>query len=350
MVDKEKKKSIRRKAFELVAKNPLGVPHRLAKAFNISRQAAHQHIKALVAEGLLEAQGVTRARIYHLAPLRATKKCYPREGLAEDIAWREVFAPLVSDLPENVRQIWQYGVTEMVNNAIDHSGSEFVTVGMTRNALFTDGWVLDEGEGIFLKIQKALGFYDPREAILELAKGKLTTEPDRHTGEGIFFTSKVFDQFDIVSGKLHFLHSGEPLDILFERRKDASGTFVIMRLTNDSTRTIKEVLDQFAVPEEYTFARTVVPVKLALYEGESLVSRSQAKRLSMRFERFQYVVLDFDGVAEIGQAFADELFRVFSEANPQVLLTWINTTLAVENMIKRVHSPAASTRSVPFTN
>lgn len=37
MVDKEKKKSIRRKAFELVVKNSLGVPTRLAKAFNISR-------------------------------------------------------------------------------------------------------------------------------------------------------------------------------------------------------------------------------------------------------------------------------------------------------------------------
>jgi len=77
-------------------------------------------------------------------------------------------------------------------------------------------------------------------------------------------------------------------------------------------------------------------VKLALYEGEALVSRSQAKRLSMRFERFRYVVLDFSGVKEICQAFADELFRIFAEAHPQVLLTWINTTDSVENMIKRV--------------
>jgi hypothetical protein len=338
MIDKEKRSLITRTALEFASKDSLGLTNHLVKEFGISRQSANNHVKALVSEGLLEANGVTRARTYRLAVINSAQKRYPRKGLAEDIAWRDVFAPIVYDLPENVRRIWQYGVTEMVNNAIDHSGSEFVSVGISRNALFTDGWVLDEGEGIFLKIQKALGLYDPREAILELAKGKLTTEPASHTGEGIFFTSKIFDKFDIVSGKLHFLHNVKPLDILFERPEDARGTYVIMRLANDSPRTIKAVMDEFAAPEEYSFAKTIVPVKLALYEGEALVSRSQAKRLSMRFERFRYVVLDFSGVNEIGQAFADELFRIFAEAHPQVLLTWINTTDAVENMIKRVRS------------
>jgi signal transduction histidine kinase len=90
------------------------------------------------------------------------------------------------DLPQNVRDIWHYGVTEMVNNAIDHSASPEVRVGLRRNALFTAVAVADDGEGIFLKIQRALGLYDAREAILELAKGKLTTAPQNHSGEGIF--------------------------------------------------------------------------------------------------------------------------------------------------------------------
>ena len=34
--------------------------------------------------------------------------------------------------------------------------------------------------------------------VWELPKsGKLTTDPDNHTGEGIFFTSRVFDEFEI---------------------------------------------------------------------------------------------------------------------------------------------------------
>ena len=75
----------------------------------------------------------------------------------------------------------------MVNNAIDHSGSVQVAVGLIRDALNTSVYIADEGEGIFLKIQRALNLYDPRKAILELAKGKLTTDPVNHTGEGIFF-------------------------------------------------------------------------------------------------------------------------------------------------------------------
>jgi hypothetical protein len=115
-----------------------------------------------------------------------------------------------------------------------------------------------------------------------------------------------------------------------------------MRLENDSTRTLQSVFQQFAAPEEYSFDKTIVPVRLAQYEGEKLVSRSQAKRLAARFERFRQVVLDFDGVAEIGQAFGDELFRVFASAHPQVELSEVNLTPAVAQMISRARSSAAS--------
>lgn len=95
------------------------------------------------------------------------------------------------------------------------------------------------GEGIFLKIQHALNLYDPREAILELAKGKFTTDPARHSGEGIFFSSKVFDAFDIRSGRLYFTHDTDQTDILIERSIDAPGTLVFMQLDNDSPRTTR---------------------------------------------------------------------------------------------------------------
>ena len=143
------------------------------------------------------------------------------------------------------------------------------------------------------------------------------------------------DAFDIRSGKLHFMHGEWGTDRLLERPADAPGTLVSMRLSNDSVRTLQEIFDQFSAPEEYTFAKTIVPVRLAQHEGEKLVSRSEAKRLTMRFERFQTVVLDFTGVEEIGQAFANEVFRVFGNAHPTTQLLPINLTLAVENMVKR---------------
>lgn len=331
---------LRRSILDAIVHDGGNVAARLAEQHGVSRQSASAWLAKLKREGAITSSGIGRGVRYQLALLVDARQVYQRAGLNEDRVWRELIAPHLADLPPNLRNIWHYAVTEMVNNAIDHSGSEKVLVRMVRDALNTSVYVTDEGEGIFLKIQRALNLYDPREAILELAKGKLTTDPVHHTGEGIFFSSKVMDAFDIRSGKLHFEHDDWGTDVLLERAADAPGTVVLMRLANDSQRNLKEVFDQFAAPEEYTFSKTIVPVKLAQHEGEKLVSRSQAKRLTMRFERFQTVVLDFAGVEEIGQAFADEVFRVFQQAHPGTRLLPINLTTEVGNMVKRVMGAA----------
>lgn len=326
---------LRRSILDAIVHDGGNVAARLAGRHGVSRQSASAWLAKLKREGVITSSGVGRGVRYQLAVLADARQVYERAGLNEDRVWRELVVPYMADFPPNVRDIWHYAVTEMVNNAIDHSGSEKVAVGLVRDALNTSVYVADEGEGIFLKIQRAMNLYDPREAILELAKGKLTTDPVNHTGEGIFFSSKVMDVFDIRSGKLHFVHDDWGTEVLQERAAEAPGTVVLMRLTNDSKRILKEVFDQFAAPEEYTFSRTIVPVKLAQHEGEKLVSRSQAKRLTMRFERFQIVILDFTGVEEIGQAFADEVFRVFQKAHPGTRLLPINLTTGVGNMVKR---------------
>ena len=325
----------------LVAASGKNVAARLAEECGISRQAASAWLSRLKTEGIIRSQGVGRGTVYSLVELERSEAKFKREGLSEDRVWRELCYPVVKELPENVRSIWHHGVTEMVNNAIDHSGSELVTVIIARNALYVDCWVCDSGEGIFLKIQKALDLYDTREAILELAKGKFTTDPAKHSGEGIFFSSKMFDNFIIRSRALAFVHLGSEqsdFDVMVTREDDYPGTRVNMRLDNFSTRTTREVFDKFALPEEFSFAKTVVPVKLAQHEGETLVSRSQAKRLTRRFERFQTVILDFTEVTEIGQAFADEVFRVFANAHPKLKMVPTGMTPAVKSMIKRVQN------------
>ncbi len=325
-----------RKLLCLVLESDKNVATQLATDLNITRQAASARLRAAVKKGLINKEGIGRGVVYTLADTKRVHKEFEREGLSEDRVWVSLIAPMVADLPENVRGIWQYGFTEMLNNAIDHSGSKKITIWGARNALYTQAWVSDNGEGIFIKIQKALDLYDPREAILELAKGKFTTDPDNHSGEGIFFSSKVFDRFDIRSGSLHFMHSDTRQDDwLVERPKTATGTLVVMRLMNDSQRTTKEFFDKFAAPEEFTFAKTIVPVRLAQHEGEKLVSRSQAKRLIFRFEKFKTVILDFEGVAEIGQGFSDEVFRVFQNAHVDIKLVPVNMTAAVKEMVSR---------------
>jgi len=61
-----------------------------------------------------------------------------------------------------------------------------------------------------------------------------------------------------------------------------------------------------------------------------LISRAEAKRTLPRFAGFEEVELDFDGVVAIGQAFADELFRVFVAAHPNIRITPVNTGPAVD--------------------
>ena len=152
-IDRE---TIRKRALQLVADGGHRVGAHVASEFGLSRQVANGYMHALIKEGLIEAEGSTRARVYRLRILAEASYAYRRQGLQEDVVWRGDFLPLVADLPENVRDIWHYGVTEMVNNAIDHSGSAEVRVALMRNALFTDVSVADDGEGIFLKIQRAL--------------------------------------------------------------------------------------------------------------------------------------------------------------------------------------------------
>lgn len=338
----EGKNSLRRHALRLIAIDGHRVGTRLAQAGGVSRQVANTHLQALVREGAVEAEGTTRARVYRLKTLVEVSRRYPREGLQEDLVWRELVAPVVADLPENVRDVWHYAATEMINNAIDHSGAADVLVEAKRNELVSEVLVADEGVGIFVKIQEALSLHDPREAILELAKGKLTTAPDQHTGEGIFFTSRALDFFEIESHHLRFSHAPRADDAIAEQLTDTPGTRVRMRLANDSPRKLREVFDAYTDPDECTFDKTVVPLRLAQYAGEKLVSRSQAKRVVHRFERFKRVELDFTGIAEIGQAFADEMFRVFAAAHPSIRITPVNTAPAVAQMIKRAVAARAA--------
>jgi hypothetical protein len=185
----------------------------------------------------------------------------------------------------------------------------------------------------------ALGLLDERHAILELSKGKLTTDPKRHSGEGIFFTSRMFDEFAILSGGAFLSHQyARGKDWMLERKQPKDGTIVFMRIHNHTSRTTKKVFDAYVSGDDFDFSKTVVPVDLARYGNDKLISRSQAKRVLARVELFKTVVLDFDGVDSIGQAFSDEIFRVFANEHPDMELLVINVKSEVRRMIDRARS------------
>lgn len=323
-----------------VQKHPSDIAKVTAARFDITRQAANKHLKRLVAEKVLSERGKTRNRTYELSPLVESRTRYAiTTDLAEDLVWKNDIVPRLGSLPENVRDIWHYGFTEMLNNAIDHSEGSQIDVIIKKTAASTEMILMDDGVGIFRKIQSALALLDERHAILELAKGKLTTDPERHTGEGIFFTSRMFDSFDILSGGVYFSHKfGDAEDWILERQGSRPGTAVWMKIDNHTSRTTKKVFDKFSSGDDYGFNKTVVPVKLAQYGNDKLISRSQAKRLLARVELFKIVIFDFTDVETIGQAFADEIFRVFANRHPQMELVPVRANSNVKRMIERAKS------------
>lgn len=258
-------------------------------------------------------------------------------SINEDLIWRRDIFPHLKTVNQNVLQICQYGFTEMVNNAIEHSDSPTLKIKLSRNEENVRFDVIDCGIGIFTKINGVLGLEEPDCAILELIKGKFTSDPQRHSGEGIFFTSRIFDIFTISSGGLAFSWLKNNNQFEFLNVSDSPGTMVTMAISTDSKLSLADVFNEFANPDKQPgFYKTAIPMQIMQHNGDSLISRSQAKRLMNRFDRFREVVLDFTGVDFIGQGFADEIFRIFVHTNPGTRLIPVNCTETVEKMIAHV--------------
>lgn len=327
-----------------VVEHPRDLTKHYAGRLGISRAAANKYVQRLEREGWIARSGPSTHPVFSLGYKRQIGRLYPLGGLEEHVVWENDFKPFLTLAP-NLQTIASHGFTEMINNAIDHSEGQSVFVSTKQDEHALSIVISDNGVGIFAKITAALSLPDMRQALFELAKGKLTTDPRRHSGEGIFFTSRMFDWFEISANGLQFNHFSDSRHDWLEEAPGVfpEGTTVFMRIALDSTRSAAEIYSQFTdAPEDYDFSKTIVPMKLAQFGDEQLVSRSQAKRLIARFERFRSVILDFEDVREIGQAFADELFRVYANAHPEVELLPKNMTEQVERMWLRAIAPRHS--------
>ena len=321
-----------------VSKNPNKITQQTCDHFEITKPTVLKYINELVEDKIIEKTGSNRYPKYKLVQTDYSWK-YPNQNLEEDVVWRKYISPLLSDLNKNVKEICQYGFTEMVNNVIDHSNAKTLNIFLNLDYLMVKIFVLDNGIGIFRKIKNDLGLEHSNHAILELAKGKFTSDPENHSGEGIFFTSRSFDNFGIRSHKLSYYGTGNKDGRIWEKREDYNGTLVMLEIKKDSSTQLTDIFNEYADPDkDPSFHKTYIPVKLMEHEGESLISRSQAKRLITRFDKFIEVGLDFDGIKQIGQAFADQIFRVFQNKHPDVQLIVIKAGKDVDNMIKRVQS------------
>lgn len=336
--------SIRRFILFQVHDFPHDIARVTAKKFGISRQAVNRHVKLLMSLGRMDAEGNTRNRQYRERPHALNRTHLLAQHPKEDEVWRREVAPILEEVPRSIKEICEYGFTEMFNNALDHSGADAVQIRIERTSRQIEFIINDNGVGIFHKVQQAFALNEARDAAFELTKGKLTTDPARHSGEGVFFTSRMFDQFEIESGDLRLVCTGGD-EWRAEQAPRRPGTFVRMVVSTTRTVTRKDVFDRFSSKDgDYTFCGTRIPLALACdTPDENLISRSQAKRVLARVEEFREVSLDFVNIASIGQAFADEIFRVFARRHPNTTLHWVRAEPEVEQMVRRaLHHDASA--------
>lgn len=318
----------------------------VVKATGFSRAYVNRFFRELEADGRIEAVGrANQARYVRRAPgivSRAKKSIVRKQlrlankSLNEDVVLDKLKAEtgIWLGLPAKVSAILDYAFSEMLNNAIEHSRSSWISVVILRNERAVLFEVSDNGVGIFQTIKKKWRLSSDWEAIELLMKGKQTTKPAVHSGEGIFFTAKVADRLTIQSAKKKLIFDNVLNDIFVKDRPGfLPGTKVSFMILLRSQKNLPQVFRQYS-DSSFEFSKTEVTVHF-YQKGITYVSRSQGRRIVTGLEKFRTVIFDFRRVDAIGQAFADEVFRVWQRQHPRIQFTVKNANENVWFMIKR---------------
>lgn len=333
----------KQRIIQYLKRRQTGSGKELTALLNLTRQGLHKHLKKLIEEGYIVKEGSTKKASYSLASTRRKKRRpqtflreYSLSGLQEDKAFQEVASVLNlnSNLNSNGLAVARYAFTEMLNNAIDHSQSQRCVVQVILDLYSFNFRVRDYGIGIFYSIYKKLGMENENEALLQLLKGKTTTMEEKHSGEGIFFTSKAADQISFRSHNILLTFDNLKDDTFVEQKRLFRGTEVNFRISRHSRKNLDSIFTQFAPKEfDYRFEKTRVLVRLL---NPQYVSRSEAKRLLQGLDKFRVILLDFQNVKSIGQGFSDEIFRVFTLQHPEIQIQTENLSPILEPVIRHV--------------
>ncbi|MEW6408163.1 MAG: STAS-like domain-containing protein, partial [Patescibacteria group bacterium] len=196
--------------------------------------------------------------------------------------------------------------------------------------------VRDYGVGVFRNARKKFHLKNELDAINHLLKGRQTTAPKFHTGEGIFFTSKVADLFILESfGKRLTVDNLIP-DILVKNIKSLHGTRVTFIISTKSKKNLTKIFRAYSTAG-FNFGKTKVLIKLNIIDS-IYMSRSQARRIMFGLDKYKEIILDFKDVDTVGQSFADEIFRVWQSAHKKIKIIATNTSENAKFMIDRALS------------
>jgi len=344
----------RDKLLELAGRDNKIFAAQLVSQFAVSRQYLNRLINELVKEGKLVKIGQTRYAYYvlpdytqqhpEILPARYIR-AFSNKSLEEHMVLSQIEQeyPSLKKLPENIRSIFTYAFSEMFNNAIEHSKSKTIRVEIAIRNKILSFVIEDYGIGVFRNVMRERNLKSELEAIQDLLKGKTTTAPKSHSGEGIFFTSKVGDKFILDSYGYQLMVDNELPDVFIQKiEKVKKGTRVTFDLNTSSALHLNDVFKKYTstgAGKDYGFDKTEIRIKLYTMSG-IYISRSQARRVLAGLEKFKVIVFDFDKVSVVGQAFADEIFRVFHYKYPSIILETENMNESVNFMVVRAVAEA----------
>ena len=250
------KTSTRYHLVKIIKKNGQTRPAELAKSLQISLQAVHRHLKALVSDGIIESKGrppSTRYMMAGTADFSRALKWFQSSGtpnLTDEVCeTRDIFSARLSrltllenqglsieDLPLIISTIGEIG-----NNSFDHNLGQWQDVPgcwfetqVTRQRL----WILiaDRGQGIFRSLSRVASILNEQDAVEKAFKEHISGRAPEKRGNGLKYVTNVIAEKSAAglaccsgSGQIRFGEFGEACSNVFKSiSKSNCGTITVI--------------------------------------------------------------------------------------------------------------------------
>lgn len=164
----EQRKSINQYILLKIDEKCDGLSKYVSEAFKISTSTVHNYLKKLIEDGIIVKDGKDKYSLKTERSFFSVSNSAAKKPTEESV-FRNTLMPKITDLPSNVKAIWEYSFTEMVNNAIEHSESDNIWILIEKNALNTSVYIMDDGIGVFRKIQEHFDYDSLDDAVIELS-------------------------------------------------------------------------------------------------------------------------------------------------------------------------------------
>ena len=303
------------------------------RKFGLSRQAILKHMHALISEDRVVAYGKTRDRFYELKPLvNFAKTVDIKNSFFPDEILKKQILPNLNSVALNIYEICEFSIMALLSNALDHAQATKLHYKLYVFPNDVHFVLSDNGIGIFENLNNSLILEDIQVAAIEIAKGRITTDPQNHGGDELMTVIHLFDKVTIDSSGICLTYYNKKNEWTVTRSSQQKGTRIHLEIKSNSRRTCQEIFRQI-FDRENKLVR--IPVNLVRSDGEQVNSRIQAQSLLHNIKDLTEIEFDFKNIELIGPAFADELVRKTKEKNQIADIKWTNSTKMVDVLMSR---------------